>query len=62
MCVLPLLLAGVLSAPGKHGQLEGYLKKLLLEDSSMQNRSTKHTPEIINAIRFIWFGYHHKHF
>ncbi|XP_058737574.1 uncharacterized protein LOC131609798 [Vicia villosa] len=53
MCVLPLLLAGVLSAPGKHGQLEGYLKKLLLEDSSMQNRSTKHTPEIINAIRFI---------
>ncbi|CAI8613407.1 unnamed protein product [Vicia faba] len=53
MCVLPLLLAGVLSAPGKHGQLEGYLKKLLLEDSSMQSRSTKHTPEIINAIRFI---------
>lgn len=53
MCVLPLLLAGVLSAPGKHEQLAGYLRKLLLEDNSMENRSTKHTPEIINAIRFI---------
>uniref|UniRef100_A0A1S2Z940 RAB11-binding protein RELCH homolog n=1 Tax=Cicer arietinum TaxID=3827 RepID=A0A1S2Z940_CICAR len=53
MCVLPLLLAGVLSAPGKQEQLAGYLRKLLLEDNSMENRSTKHTPEIINAIRFI---------
>lgn len=53
MCVLPLLLAGVLSAPGKHEQLAGYLRKLLLEDNSIENRSTKHTPEIINAIRFI---------
>ncbi|XP_027350526.1 RAB11-binding protein RELCH isoform X2 [Abrus precatorius] len=53
MCVLPLLLAGVLSAPGKHEQLTEYLRKLLLEDHSMQNSSTKHTPEIINAIRFI---------
>ncbi|RDX84637.1 LisH domain and HEAT repeat-containing protein, partial [Mucuna pruriens] len=53
MCVLPLLLAGVLSAPGKHEQLAEYLRKLLLEDNSMQNPSTKHTPEIINAIRFI---------
>ncbi|WJX77189.1 hypothetical protein P8452_60519 [Trifolium repens] len=53
MCVLPLLLAGVLSAPGKHEQLAGYLRKLLLEDNSSENRSTKHTPEIINAIRFI---------
>lgn len=62
MCVLPLLLAGVLSAPGKHEQLAGYLRKLLLEDNSMEIRSTKHTPEIINAIRFIWSDYHHKHF
>ncbi|KAG5079513.1 hypothetical protein AAZX31_02G084600 [Glycine max] len=53
MCVLPLLLAGVLSAPGKHEQLAEYLRKLLLEENSMQNQSTKHTPEIINAIRFI---------
>ncbi|KAK7295763.1 hypothetical protein RJT34_18675 [Clitoria ternatea] len=53
MCVLPLLLAGVLSAHGKHEQLAEYLRKLLLEDNSMQNPLTKHTPEIINAIRFI---------
>ncbi|XP_020218710.1 RAB11-binding protein RELCH [Cajanus cajan] len=53
MGVLPLLLAGVLSAPGKHDQLAEYLRKLLLEDNSMQKPSTKHTPEIINAIRFL---------
>ncbi|QCE12921.1 HEAT protein [Vigna unguiculata] len=53
MCVLPLLLAGVLGAPGKHEQLAKYLRKLLLEDNSVQNPSTKHIPEIINAIRFI---------
>ncbi|KAK7394174.1 hypothetical protein VNO78_14695 [Psophocarpus tetragonolobus] len=53
MCVLPLLLAGVLGAPGKHEELAEYLRKLLLEDNSMQTPSTKHTPEIINAIRFI---------
>ncbi|KAK7340929.1 hypothetical protein VNO77_21647 [Canavalia gladiata] len=53
MCILPLLLAGVLGAPGKHEQLAAYLRKLLLEDNSMQNPSTKHAPEIINAIRFI---------
>ncbi|XP_047152921.1 RAB11-binding protein RELCH homolog isoform X1 [Vigna umbellata] len=53
MCVLPLLLAGVLGAPGKHEQLAKYLRKLLLEDNSVHNPSAKHTPEIINAIRFI---------
>ncbi|XP_073221018.1 uncharacterized protein [Cicer arietinum] len=52
-CVLPLLLAGVLGAPGKHKELTDYLRKLLLEDNSKENPSTKHTPEIINAIRFI---------
>lgn len=56
-CVLPLLLAGVLGAPGKHKELTDYLRKLLLEDNSKENPSTKHTPEIINAIRFIWFVY-----
>ena len=61
MCVLPLLLAGVLGAPGKHEQLAEYLRKLLLEENSLENPPTKHTPEIINAIRFIWFVYHHKH-
>ncbi|CAL0318874.1 unnamed protein product [Lupinus luteus] len=53
MCVLPLLLAGVLGAPGKSEQLSGYLRKLLLEDTSVENRPTKHTPEIIDAIHFI---------
>jgi len=57
MCVLPLLLAGVLGAPGKHEQLAEYLRKLLLEDNSVQNPSTKHIPEIINAIRFIWYDF-----
>ncbi|XP_061338315.1 uncharacterized protein LOC133285154 isoform X2 [Gastrolobium bilobum] len=53
MCVLPLLLAGILSAPGKREQLAEYLRKLLLEDNYTENPSTKHTPEIIHAIRFI---------
>ncbi|XP_027358222.1 RAB11-binding protein RELCH homolog isoform X2 [Abrus precatorius] len=53
LCVLPLLLAGILSAPGKRKQLEEYLRKLLLEDNSKENLSTKHTTEIINAVRFI---------
>jgi len=55
LCVLPLLLAGILSAPGRRNQLEDYSKKLLVEDNSIENQPTKHTPEIINAIRFIWF-------
>ncbi|QCD95161.1 protein phosphatase 2 [Vigna unguiculata] len=53
LCVLPLLLAGILSAPGRRNQLEDYSKKLLVEDNSIENQPTKHTPEIINAIRFI---------
>ncbi|CAK8533811.1 unnamed protein product [Lathyrus sativus] len=52
-CVLPLLLAGVLGGPGKRKELIDYSRKLLLEDNSKENTSTKHTPEIINAIRFI---------
>ena len=58
LCVLPLLLAGILSAPGKRNQLEDYSRKLLVEDNSKENQPTKHTSEIINAIRFIWFVYH----
>ncbi|KAL9324628.1 hypothetical protein ACSQ67_009485 [Phaseolus vulgaris] len=50
-CVLPLLLAGILS--GKRNQLEDYLKKLLVEDNMKENQPTKHTSEIINAVRFI---------
>lgn len=58
MCVLPLLLAGVLGASGKRNQLEDYSRKLLVEDSLKENLATKHTVEIINAVRFIWFVYH----
>ncbi|KAJ1442565.1 LIS1-like proteiny motif [Sesbania bispinosa] len=53
LCVLPLLLAGILGAPGKRKQLTEYLRKLLLEDNSKENLSTKHTSEITNAVRFI---------
>jgi len=49
-------LAGILS--GKRNQLEDYLKKLLVEDNMKENQPTKHTSEIINAVRFIWFVYH----
>jgi hypothetical protein len=56
-CVLPLLLAGVLGAPGKRKELADYSRKLLFEDNSKENRPAKHTLEIINAIRFIWFVY-----
>ncbi|RHN49671.1 putative transcription factor interactor and regulator LisH family [Medicago truncatula] len=52
-CVLPLLLAGVLGGPRKRKELIDYSRKLLLEDNSKENPSTKHTPEIVNAIRFI---------
>lgn len=57
LCVLPLLLAGLLGAPGKREQFAEYLRKLLLKDNFKENASTKNTPEIINAIRFIWFVY-----
>lgn len=56
-CVLPLLLAGVLGGPRKRKELIAYSRKLLLEDNSKENPSTKHTTEIVNAIRFIWFVY-----
>ncbi|XP_028785524.1 RAB11-binding protein RELCH isoform X2 [Neltuma alba] len=53
MCVLPLLLAGVLGAPAKHEQLLEYLRKLLVEDTSKEHQSTRHIPEIIEAVRFL---------
>ncbi|CAI8594576.1 unnamed protein product [Vicia faba] len=52
-CVLPLLLAGVLGGPGKRKELTDYSRKLLLEDNPKENNPNKHTPEIVNAIRFI---------
>ncbi|RYR16220.1 hypothetical protein Ahy_B04g073216 isoform B [Arachis hypogaea] len=42
--------------------LAEYLRKLLLEENHMENPPTKYSPEIINAIRFIWFEYHHIHY
>ncbi|KAJ7975767.1 lisH domain and HEAT repeat-containing protein [Quillaja saponaria] len=53
MCVLPLLLAGVLSAPSKREQLAEYLRKLLVEGTGDEMQSTKHNMEIINAVRFL---------
>lgn len=56
MCVLPLLLAGVLGSPNKRDQLEDYLRKLLVESSTMkENHSLKHSAEINYAVRFLWF-------
>lgn len=58
ICVLPILLAGVLAAPSKHGQLAEYLRKLLVEGSTEESRPTRRN-EIVNAIRFLWFVYQH---
>ncbi|XP_062150654.1 uncharacterized protein LOC133859309 [Alnus glutinosa] len=59
MCVLPLLLAGVLAAPNKHGQLAEYLRKLLVEGSMEESMPTKRN-EIVNAVRFLCtFEEHH---
>ncbi|MED6151176.1 hypothetical protein PIB30_079899 [Stylosanthes scabra] len=54
-CVLPILLAGILGAPGKRDQLADYLRHLLLKEdtSKKENPLSKHTLEIINAVRFI---------
>jgi hypothetical protein len=59
MCVLPLLLAGVLAAPNKHGQLAEYLRKLLVEGSMEESMPTKRN-EIVNAVRFLWFVYQNR--
>lgn len=59
ICVLPILLAGVLAAPSKHGQLAEYLRKLLVEGSTEESRPTRRN-EIVNAIRFLCtFEEHH---
>ncbi|KAM4131543.1 hypothetical protein ACJW30_01G183000 [Castanea mollissima] len=59
LCVLPLLLAGVLGAPNKHGQLAEYLRNLLVEGSMKESQPTKHN-EIVDAVRFICtFEEHH---
>ncbi|CAJ1948217.1 unnamed protein product [Sphenostylis stenocarpa] len=53
LCVLPLLLAGILSAPGKRYQLEDYIRKLLVKDNWKENLPAKQTPEVIKSFRFI---------
>lgn len=59
LCVLPLLLAGVLGAPNKHGQLAEYLRKLLVEGSMKESQPTKRN-EIVDAVRFLCtFEEHH---
>ncbi|KAF9683958.1 hypothetical protein SADUNF_Sadunf04G0068000 [Salix dunnii] len=57
MCVLPLLLAGVLGAPSQHEQLANYLRGLLVDGTLKESQSTKHTAEIIDAVRT--FEKHH---
>lgn len=60
MCVLPLLLAGVLGAPSQHEQLANYLRGLLVDGTLKESQSTKHTAEIIDAVRFLCtFEKHH---
>lgn len=57
MCVLPLLLAGVLGTPSKREQLTNYLRKLLVEGNGKDNQASKHSTEIADAVRFLWFVY-----
>ncbi|KAJ6396403.1 hypothetical protein OIU77_021437 [Salix suchowensis] len=60
MCVLPLLLAGVLGAPSQHEQLANYLRGLLVDGTLKESQSTKHSAEIIDAVRFLCtFEKHH---
>ncbi|OMO80295.1 hypothetical protein CCACVL1_13081 [Corchorus capsularis] len=57
---LPLLLAGILGAPGKREQLAEYLRKLLVEGAMKDNQFTTHDIDIINAVRFLCtFEEHH---
>lgn len=55
MSVLPLLLAGVLGAPSKQEELAMYLRKLLVEGTMTETKSTKRNDEIVDAVRFLWF-------
>ncbi|XP_021763619.1 lisH domain and HEAT repeat-containing protein KIAA1468 homolog [Chenopodium quinoa] len=58
MCVMPLLLAGVLGAPSKREQLESYLRKLLVQDTSEEPHRLH--AEIVDAVRFLCtFVEHH---
>ncbi|XP_043700989.1 RAB11-binding protein RELCH homolog isoform X2 [Telopea speciosissima] len=53
MCVLPLLLAGILGAPGRHEQLAEYLRKLLVQGIMKEDQPINSNAEIINAVCFV---------
>lgn len=56
MGVLPLLLAGVLSAPTvPHDILQLYLKDLVLQSTAKYGAwRPSHTQDLIDAVRFLW--------
>ena len=55
LCILPLLLAGVLGVPSMREQLPIYLRSLVFHQVSKHGAlSPTHTPELINAMRFLW--------
>lgn len=57
VCVMPVLLAGVLGAPSKREQLEEYLKKLLVQDTSDEPHRLH--AEIVDAVRFLCTFFEH---
>ncbi|GFZ18924.1 HEAT repeat-containing protein [Actinidia rufa] len=60
MCILPLLLAGVLGSPSKHGQLTEYLRNLLIQSAMQEGQPTRHAADIINPVCFLCtFEEHH---
>jgi hypothetical protein len=56
MCVVPMLLAGVLGAPNmREGALADYVREVVLQTSLKDGAwSQSHTPELIDALRFLW--------
>ncbi|ESQ41607.1 hypothetical protein EUTSA_v10012470mg [Eutrema salsugineum] len=60
LCILPLLLAGVLGAPSKREELTNFLRQLLLERKTKENQLSKHSNEVLDAVRFLCtFEEHH---
>ncbi|CAN8300117.1 unnamed protein product [Cochlearia groenlandica] len=60
LCILPLLLAGVLGAPSKREELTNFLRQILVENKTKESQSSKHTTEVLDAVRFLCtFEEHH---
>ncbi|KAL9671899.1 hypothetical protein QQ045_009472 [Rhodiola kirilowii] len=53
MGVLPVLLAGVLGAPSKNGQLAEFLRKVLVHGIEKGNQTTRRITDIVEAVRFL---------